>query len=581
MSHRYTREEKRKWVAAPTQTNRKPPVQIPASDTTALIEENKFTLIGRVTNPAHQNTKALVEFFLQHWNVTGRFTGRDLGPLLFQFRFENEKDMLTILNKGPFHFKRWMILLQRWKPVVSEKFPAHLSFWIQIHGLPLHYWYDEAVRAIGKELGSVEDCISTQAKVRVLINGLQPLEMVRDISLPSGEITQVEFDYDKLEKHCFNCKSLTHEKDDCPLLEKSRDRAKSPRRVDISQSNTLARLDERRKKYEERKKEREAYAQNHRAASHDFSRRNDYEVYRRDPRDNTHRQHSYGPVTSEYRRGRETSNQERNSSHGPAARTGSRNNLKISNSAYNEDDTRTRPQDSGSKTIQSPVLPPVVTHSWDLRRGLPHREEGDDSPVNVSSDRRPAKERILPALTPHSTDLRRALTLRDEGQGSGSHQSADRPSAKERLSLPSNGKPRLVTQGNSTGSIRLQDIEIQYLEEIMETPRPDNTRASGSKPFGTTRNSPLDEASPIRSLSEDRRHVSTRLGPLPTSSPLDRPPQSRLTDKPVIVTRSVAKRKAGNPQIQKRYSSSPLQGISLKKRREDHPRRTIDNHKPP
>ena len=191
MSHRYSREEKRKWVSTSTQINRKPPVPIPDSNTAALIEENKFTLIGRVTNPAVQNTKALVEFFLQHLNVSGRLTGRDMGPLLFQFRFDNERDLLTILNKAPFHFKRWMIIVQRWEPVISDKFPALLPFWIQINGVPLHYWDDTALRAIGNEIGTVEACIPTQARVRVSINGLNPLEMFRDFTLPSGETIEV------------------------------------------------------------------------------------------------------------------------------------------------------------------------------------------------------------------------------------------------------------------------------------------------------------------------------------------------------------------------------------------------------
>lgn len=199
MSNRYSREEKKKWMAAPSLPKKKPPVQIPESDTAALIEENQFTLIGRVTNPATQNTKALVEFFLQHWNVAGHFTGRALGPHLFQFCFENERDLLNILNKAPFHFKKWMLLIQRWEPVVSESFPALIPFWIEIHGVPLHYWYDTAIRAIGNELGIVEDCVPSRARVRVLINGLNPLEMVRDILLPSGETKQVEFAYDKLE----------------------------------------------------------------------------------------------------------------------------------------------------------------------------------------------------------------------------------------------------------------------------------------------------------------------------------------------------------------------------------------------
>lgn len=90
MSHRYTRAEKGKWEDERLPL-KKPFVRIPASNVSELIERNKYTLIGRVTNPSIQKTRALVDFFLQHWNVVGRITGRDLGPNLFQFSFESEK----------------------------------------------------------------------------------------------------------------------------------------------------------------------------------------------------------------------------------------------------------------------------------------------------------------------------------------------------------------------------------------------------------------------------------------------------------------------------------------------------------
>ncbi|KAF2552607.1 hypothetical protein F2Q68_00038020 [Brassica cretica] len=105
MSHRLSRAEKGKWKPDPPRQNRRPPVKIPEVNSSSLIEENKFTLIGRVTNPAVQNTRALVDFFLQHWQVVGTITGRDLGPNSFQFKFESEHDMQTILSKAPFHFK--------------------------------------------------------------------------------------------------------------------------------------------------------------------------------------------------------------------------------------------------------------------------------------------------------------------------------------------------------------------------------------------------------------------------------------------------------------------------------------------
>ncbi|KAG2245981.1 hypothetical protein Bca4012_091061 [Brassica carinata] len=53
MSQRHSRGDKGKWVVA-SSTRRRPPVQIPPCDNAELIEANKLTLIGRVTNPAIQ-----------------------------------------------------------------------------------------------------------------------------------------------------------------------------------------------------------------------------------------------------------------------------------------------------------------------------------------------------------------------------------------------------------------------------------------------------------------------------------------------------------------------------------------------
>lgn len=218
-----SRSEKEKWVSTTKKPPRRPPVLIPAGDTNTLIEENKFTLIGRITNPAMQKPKAVVDFFLQNWYVVGSFTGRELGPHLFQFWFESEQDILSVLNRGPFHYKRWMILLQRWEPIISDDFPSSITFWIRIHGIPLHYWTEQALEAIGFEVGQVGPKDVKQGRVRVSINGLKPLEMLLDITLPSGETKKVELQYEKLEKHCFLCKSLSHEDDDCPHKRASSD----------------------------------------------------------------------------------------------------------------------------------------------------------------------------------------------------------------------------------------------------------------------------------------------------------------------------------------------------------------------
>lgn len=87
MANHFSRKEKGKWNAEPYRQTRRPPVRIPEHANKDLIEEHKLTLIRRVTNPTIQKTRALVDFFLQQWHVTGSITGRELGPYMFQFKF--------------------------------------------------------------------------------------------------------------------------------------------------------------------------------------------------------------------------------------------------------------------------------------------------------------------------------------------------------------------------------------------------------------------------------------------------------------------------------------------------------------
>lgn len=160
MSQRYSRSEKAKWVAGSLRVSRKSLVGIPDRDTTALAEENRLTLIGRVTNSKTQKSKAIVDYLPQVWNLENRVSGRELGPEMFQFRFESKEDLQMVLQKSPYHHNKWMIILQRWEPIISASFPAIFPFWITIHKLPALLWDSQTVRTIGKEVGPVigQDC---------------------------------------------------------------------------------------------------------------------------------------------------------------------------------------------------------------------------------------------------------------------------------------------------------------------------------------------------------------------------------------------------------------------------------------
>ena len=96
--------------------------------------------------------------------------------------------------------------------------------------------------------------------------------------------------------------------------------------------------------------------------------------------------------------------------------------------------------------------------------------------------------------------------------------SEERKSAKEHFSVHTS-RTSNAKQGESNTSGRLHYVEVQYLEEVV-TPqvRPAAiTRPSSLNVFDSGRLGSF-ERSPIRTLSEDRLHVSLRLGPLVSES---------------------------------------------------------------
>lgn len=253
MDRRYSRSEKGKGLATAGVPAKKPPVRILATqDNETLVEANRLSLIGRLTNTTVQKPRAVIDFMIQVWNLEGRVTGRTQGLDKFQISFESEHDLTQVLNKGPYHYKRWMLILQRWEPVVSALLPSIISFPVRIHGIPLQYWDEKVILTIGGELGKCSLLNEKEAKIWVEINGLEPLIMKMEVALPSEEITEVEFEYIRIEKHCFTCFSLFHEESDCP----SRPRDALPpkqRTLGITQQIALQRIEAEKKRHDERR----------------------------------------------------------------------------------------------------------------------------------------------------------------------------------------------------------------------------------------------------------------------------------------------------------------------------------------
>jgi len=163
-------------------------------------------------------------FLSNRCNLRGKALGSDLGKGCFQFKFDYEEDLLKVLDNRPYHYDQWMVILQRWEPIISESFPCKIPFWIELQGLPKHFWQPEMLKTIGEELGEILDMeiTSSAAKLRVLVDGLQPLTKETIVDFRDGSETTVFLVYKNLKNHCHHCFRLSHETKLCPGLTESR-----------------------------------------------------------------------------------------------------------------------------------------------------------------------------------------------------------------------------------------------------------------------------------------------------------------------------------------------------------------------
>lgn len=192
-------------------------VKAPLPDNSELIRKHSLTLIGRVTNKSTQKVWSLIPFFTEHWKTEFKPVGSDLGNGLFQFQFERESDLLSVLEQRPYHYARWLIILQRWEPTISPTFPSLIPFWIKIQGLPVHLWTEPIAESLGRDIGIYEktEITSLTIRMRVHVNGLLPLITKSVVEFPNGDEVATTLVYERLDKHCTKCLRLDHELKEC------------------------------------------------------------------------------------------------------------------------------------------------------------------------------------------------------------------------------------------------------------------------------------------------------------------------------------------------------------------------------
>ncbi|XP_019091491.1 PREDICTED: uncharacterized protein LOC109128838 [Camelina sativa] len=193
-------------------------VKIANSVLVQRIQQFSLTLIGRLMNPAIQRMDSLVVNLPMIWKIEDKVVGADLGQGLFQFNFDADEDLQSVLQNGPYHFDGWMISLVKWEPIISSTYPSAINFWVKVTGIPMHLWEVATLRAIGRKVGTICEIYEESGRFCVSVNGFNPLLFKLVVPFDTGDEIIVSLEYEKLMGFCEHCFRLTHEMKGCPEL---------------------------------------------------------------------------------------------------------------------------------------------------------------------------------------------------------------------------------------------------------------------------------------------------------------------------------------------------------------------------
>lgn len=206
------------------------PFEMPDLPQFRSCERNILSLVGRLLNPDNQSMSNLILNMPRKWQKVGRVRGIALSNERFQFIFKNEHDLVEILEKSVHTFNEWTIAVERWTEFPPQDSLQFIELWVQIRNIPINYYTEKAITLLGDLVGQVIEAVVVPDKpqnqdfvrVKIKFDVSRPLRKSKEINLPGGMKTTVYYHYERIQKRCYFCQRLTHERELCPILIKQR-----------------------------------------------------------------------------------------------------------------------------------------------------------------------------------------------------------------------------------------------------------------------------------------------------------------------------------------------------------------------
>lgn len=133
------------------------PLTLPDDPKFRVFDKNETSLLGRLLNPDCQSMERMIEYMPTAWRVYGRVRGIALSRDRFQFVFQREEDLQTVLKDRPWSYNHWAMVLERWTANPPEDFLQSMMIWIRIRHIPVNFFTSETMYKLASEVGMVEE----------------------------------------------------------------------------------------------------------------------------------------------------------------------------------------------------------------------------------------------------------------------------------------------------------------------------------------------------------------------------------------------------------------------------------------
>ena len=184
-------------------------------------------LAGKFFTKRVLNVDAVARTFKPLWKLAGELKIRDSGDNVLVFEFDDIIDLERVLEYEPWSYDKSLIAFQRVTDVelLPQMIYNQVTFWVQLHNLPLkHLTYDTG-EAIGNAIGRVVQVADPEddgaggefLRVRVTMDISKPLPRCSKLRSDGKQIGMVALKYERLTNFCYWCGRANHGERDCEV----------------------------------------------------------------------------------------------------------------------------------------------------------------------------------------------------------------------------------------------------------------------------------------------------------------------------------------------------------------------------